>query len=83
MVDLAKSIDLPVSGDLDKDKYLLAEALKTLTKELGIKTLSEQGISENDFDMLAEDVLKEPVLGFNPRQDITKEQVLDILRKAY
>lgn len=83
MVDLAKAIGLPVSGDTDKDKYLLSEALKELTKDLGIKTLSEQGISENDFDMLAEDVLKEPVLGFNPRQNITKEQVLDILRKAY
>ena len=56
MVDLAKAIGLPVSGDTDKDKYLLSEALKELTKDLGIKTLSEQGISENDFDMLAEDV---------------------------
>lgn len=83
MVDLAKAIDLPVSGDLDKDKYLLADALKALTKDLGIKTLSEQGISESDFDMLAEDVLKEPVLGFNPRQNVTKEQVLDILKKAF
>lgn len=83
MVELAKAIDLPVSGDLEKDKYLLSKELLKLTKELGIKTLSEQGIKEVDFDMLAEEVLREPVLGFNPKQGITKEDVLTILKKAY
>lgn len=83
MVELAKAIDLPVTGETDKDKYLLSEELLKLTKELGIKTLSEQGIKEEDFEMLAEDVLHEPVLGFNPRQDITKEDVIEILKKAY
>lgn len=82
MVDLAKAINLPVSGDIEKDKYLLSEELLKLTKTLGIKTLSEQGIEEKDLDMLADDVLKEPVLGFNPKQGITKEDVLAILRKA-
>ena len=33
--------------------------------------------------MLAEDVLHEPVLGFNPRQNITKEDVIEILKKAF
>lgn len=83
MVELAKAIDLPVTGDMEKDKYLLADELLKLTKDLGIKTLSEQGIKEEDFDMLAEDVLHEPVLGFNPRQNITKEDILTILKKAY
>ncbi|MBB5264136.1 alcohol dehydrogenase [Catenibacillus scindens] len=83
MVELAKDIDLPLTGNMDEDKYALANALKDLTKDLGIKTLSEQGIQEKDFDMLAEDVLKEPVLGFNPRQNITKEQVIEILKKAF
>ena len=83
MVDLAKAINLPVTGNLDEDKLLLAKDLKRLTTELGIKTLSEQGIKKEDFDMLAEDVLKEPVLGFNPRQNITKEDVLAILEKAF
>ncbi len=83
MVELAKAIDLPVSGSIEEDKYLLADELKKLIKELKIKTLSEQGIDRKDFDMLAEDVLKEPVLGFNPRQNVTKEDVLAILEKAY
>ena len=83
MVDLAKAIGLPVSGDLTQDQYLLADALLALTKELGIKTLQEQGISKDDFDMLAGDVLHEPVLGFNPRENITKEDVLGILEQAF
>ena len=83
MVDLAKAIKLPVTGNLDEDKLLLAKELKRLTTELGIKTLEEQGIKKEDFDMLADDVLKEPVLGFNPRQNITKEDILAILKKAF
>ena len=41
------------------------------------------GKAKEDFDMLADDVLKEPVLGFNPRQNITKEDILAILKKAF
>ncbi len=83
MVELAQAIGIEPTGDIEKDKLLLSEALLTLTKELGIKTLSEQGISRDDFEMLAKDVLMEPVLNFNPRQGITKEDVLDLLEKAY
>ncbi len=83
MVNLAKAIGLEVSGDLENDKYLLAKEFKKLIKELNIKTLSEQGIEKTHFDMIAEDVLKEPVLGFNPRQNISKEDVIAILEKAY
>ncbi len=83
MVDLARAIDLPVSGDIEKDKYLLADALKALCKKLGIRTLKEQNVPEDAFDRLSDDVLKEPVLGFNPRQGVTKEDVIKILKEAY
>lgn len=82
MVNLAKAIDLPVSGDLAKDKYMLSKELLKMTKTVGIKTLSELGVEEKDFEMIAEDVLKEPVLGFNPKQGVTKEDVISILKKA-
>ena len=82
MVNLAKASDLPVSGDLAKDKYLLSKELLKMTKTVGIKTLSELGVEEKDFEMIAEDVLKEPVLGFNPKQGVTKEDVISILKKA-
>lgn len=83
MIELAKAIGLETTGNADSDKYLLAEELKKLIGLLGIKTLAQQGIDKKDFDMLAEDVLKEPVLNFNPRQGITKEDILKILEKAF
>lgn len=83
MAEMARTIGLPVTGNVDADKYFLAEELKQLIQRLKIKTLSQQGISRNDFEMLADDVLKEPVLGFNPRQNITKSDVIEILEKAF
>ena len=83
MVEMARTLSLPVTGDTEKDMYLLSEELLRLTRELSIRTLSEQGIGEKDLEMLADDVLAEPVLGFNPRQGVTKEDVLEILHKAY
>lgn len=83
MVELAKAIKLPLTGDLNKDKYLFAKEMKRLSNKIGIRTLSEQGVDIKDLDMLAEDVLKEPVLNFNPRQNITKEQIMEILHKAF
>lgn len=83
MTELAKAVGLTPSGDLKEDKLLLAKELLRLIRELGIKTLSQQNIRREDFDMLAEDVLREPVLGFNPKQNITKEDILAILEKAY
>lgn len=83
MAEMARVIGLPVTGYLDTDQYLLANELEKLIKDLGINTLSEQGITKKDFDMLAEDVLREPVLGFNPRQNVTKDQVIAILEQAF
>lgn len=82
MVDLAKAIGLKITGNMEEDKYLLSHELVKLTKKIGIKTLSEQGVSESDFEMLAQDVLKEPVLNFNPRNNITRNDILSILKKA-
>ena len=83
MAELAEAIGLKRSGDLEKDRLLLSDALLELIRSLKIRTLSEQGIEKKDFEMLAEDVLKEPVLGFNPRQGVTKEDVIAILEQAY
>ena len=87
MIELAKAINLPMTGDEEKDKFALADELLRMTREMGIKPLREQGrntkITESDFDMLAEEALKEGPLHFNPRQDVTKEVIIDILKKAF
>lgn len=83
MIEMAKVLNLPLSGEQSKDQYVLSDALLKLCRTIGIKTLSEQGIEKSHFSMLAEEVMNEPVLQFNPRQDITKEDVMSILEKAY
>lgn len=83
MIEMAEALGLPLTGSKDADSLLLSKALLDLTEKLGIKTLSDQGIKREDLWMLAADVLKEPVLHFNPRTDVTKEDVIDILNKAY
>lgn len=83
MIALAKAIHLPVTGEVSKDSYLLSNELKRMIQGLGIKKLSEQGVLRKDFTMLSEEVLKEPVLHFNPRQDITKADIIQILEQAY
>ncbi len=83
MIELAKAINLPLSGNQDEDMYALSKALLQMTKDLGIKTLSEQGVKKEDFDMLADEVLKEVPLLFNPRQGVTREDVIAVLEKAF
>lgn len=83
MVEMASTIGIAPTGDMEKDQYLLSEALLEMTRKLHIRTLSEQNIKREDFDMLAGEVLKEVPLQFNPRQGVTKEDVIGILEKAY
>lgn len=83
MVEMAKALGIETSGDIEKDKLLLSESLLALCKEVGIRTLSQYNITKDDFSMIADDVLKEPVLNFNPRQGVTKEDVIAILDQAF
>ncbi len=83
MIQMAEKIGGQVSGDREEDYLLFPQMLVGMIKELGIKTLSQQGIGREDFNMLAEEVLKEPVLNFNPRSEISKEDILSILEEAY
>ena len=83
MIELAKAIGLETTGNEETDMYLLANELKKLIKDLGIKTLSQQGISEDDLGMLAEEALKEVPLIFNPRQGVTKEDIIAIMKQAF
>ncbi len=83
MIELGKAIGLEMTGNEEEDSLALSKELLKMTKALGIKTLSEQGVKESDFEMLADDVLQEPVLNFNPRQGITKEDIIEILKKAF
>ncbi len=59
------------------------EAVLGLVRRVGIKTIRDYGITEADLDAIAGDAVKESALMFNPRQSITKENILGILNKAF
>ena len=61
----------------------MVQALKELCDAVGIQTLSQLGIHREDFDVIAADALKEAPLQFNPRQNVSKEDILFILESAY
>ncbi len=87
MIEMAKAINLPLTGDEDKDKYALSDELLRMVKQMNIRPLHEQGrerkITRDDFEIIANDALKEGPLHFNPRQDVTKETIIDILNQAF
>ena len=81
--DIALAMGLDVASKTPKEAAAIAvAAVHTLSKELNIPTLSELNVPKDMFDRLAEDALKEISTIFNPR-DVTKDDVLAILEKAY
>ena len=82
MIDMATLLSLPLTRERNRDQYVLANAMEKLVDMMKIPRLSAYGITEADFEMLTEDILRESVLAFNPRQDITGESIQSILRQA-
>jgi alcohol dehydrogenase len=81
--DIAVAMGLNIEGLSVKEAAQAAiEAVKTLAKAIDIPTLSEAGVTRDQFERLTEDTLKEIAILFNPRE-ATKEDVLRILEIAY
>jgi alcohol dehydrogenase len=81
--DIAVAMGLDVKGSSAKEGAKLAvDAVKALSKKINIPTLKEAGVKKEQFKRIAEDALKEISTIFNPR-DPSREDILDILEKAY
>jgi alcohol dehydrogenase class IV len=81
--DIALAMGLDVAGKSVKEAAAAAvAAVLELSRELKVPTLRELSVPRDLFDRLAEDALQEISTIFNPR-DVTKEDVLAILEKAY
>lgn len=83
MIEMAEAIGCEKTDDRERDMYLLSEAMQELSGKLGIRRLREHGMTREEAEALTDDVLKEPVLRFNPRQDVTREDIVGILGRAY
>ncbi|AXF57023.1 iron-containing alcohol dehydrogenase [Salicibibacter kimchii] len=82
--DIGRSMGVQVDGLSDVDAaYKTLEAIKSLSDQVQIPTLSEAGVKREQFDVLAEATLNEEIsIMANPTK-VTKEDVLEILDLAY
>jgi len=83
MVLMAQTIGLPITGQMKKDRYLFSEELMRLTSELDIKPLSRQGVGEAALEELVDGVLREAALSFDPRRELSGDELRFILRQAF
>jgi alcohol dehydrogenase len=79
---IAKAIGLNVENQTDKQcADFVIESIKALSKEVGIPAkLSELGVEEVDFDLLAENSMKDACAPGNPFIP-TKEEVITLFKK--
>jgi len=81
--DIALAMGLDVAGKSPEEVVAVTvKAIKEMSENLKIPKLSELDVPKDLFGRLADDALREAATMFNPR-DVTKEDVLQILEKAY
>jgi alcohol dehydrogenase class IV len=75
--DIAAAMGVDVDGLEDMEAAAFAvEAVEDLGRDVGIpETLTEAGVEPDDIPALAEDAMKTPLIGFNPRKTV-KEDVI-------
>lgn len=81
--NIARAMGLKVDGLSDADAAALAvKRVNEITRNVKIPTLKEVGVTEDKFEVIAEGALRNPAAATNPRE-VTKECVIEILKKAY
>ena len=82
--DIARAMGEKVDGLSTDDAAVKAiRAIRRLSGQVGIPAnLKELGVRREDFDILAENAMKDACAATNPRK-ATKEQIIDIFEKAY
>ena len=79
---LGEAMGLPAASDPKEGAAAAVEYVKKFSREINIPPLRELGVPEDALEMLADETMKEFVLNFNPIMP-TKEDVLEMLKKAY
>ena len=81
-VSIAKVLDYDVNGKSAEEcaSYVI-ERIQELSKEVGIpSTLDELGVKDVDFDLLAENAIKDACAPGNP-VEFSKDQIIDLFKK--
>ena len=81
---IAKVIGMNIDGKSDEEcvDYVITR-IKSLSEEVGIpKSLKDVGIDNPDFDLLAENAMKDACAGANP-VFFNKEKLIELFKKIY
>ena len=73
-------------GEMDEDTAAdrAADAIETLTKELGLPSrLRDVGVTVEDFRDLADDAIQDLIVATNPRPVTSADVVIELLHSAY
>ena len=63
--------------------HLAVDAMRELAEDVGIPSgLAQMGVKEEDFEVMAENAMKDVCSLTNPRT-ATKEQIIEVYRQAY
>lgn len=80
-IDIADAMGVKASGD-DAPAGVIS-AIRDLSKDVGIpRNLKELGVKTEDFDVLAENALKD-ACGFTNPRPASKEEIIAMFRQAY
>ena len=82
--DIAEFMGENIEGLSTMEAAQLAiHALRDISEDVGIPgTLEEMGVKEEDFELMAENALKDGNAFSNPRKG-TKEDIIELFKKAY
>ena len=83
---VAESMGVDIAGMSDEEAAVAAknEVVKLVRDDLGLPwRLRDVGVTEDDYDGIAKDALEDLIVASNPRRVESREQVIELLRKAW
>lgn len=78
----AMGADTDAAENVEEKARMALDAVRDLSKKVGIPVLKETAFKPEDADKLAEQALRDVCTGGNPRE-VTKEDIVNIYLKAY
>ncbi|NLM52357.1 MAG: iron-containing alcohol dehydrogenase [Firmicutes bacterium] len=80
---MARAMELDVEGKSPEEAgKIVADAVRALSKEIGIPTMKELGIEKDVLEKVAEQATKDDTYPFIPKET-PKETILELLHRAY
>lgn len=82
--NIAKALgeDVSAAATVEEAAKLAVEAVRRISKEVGIPSLRESAFKPEDVEKLAEQALRDACTGANPKE-VTKEDIVGLFMAAY